>query len=288
MRQVKRRADPAPSRWSYRRDRLLLSPAFRAGLRFGAPFVLSFAVATGVVSDPARQAAAALWMVETEEALKARPEFSVAVLSVEGASPALAEAVRETLNLTLPMSSFDLDLPALRARLEGLAPVRKAALRVRPGGVLETHIDERVPALILRDAEGLALIDREGVRVARIAARADRPDLAVIAGEGAARHVPEARALLAAAAPLAPRLRGMIRLGDRRWSIVLDRNQAIHLPAEAPVAALERAIALDETYDMLARDVAVVDLRLQDRPVLRLNETAAGEYRRIMSALTEE
>ncbi|MEQ8256181.1 MAG: cell division protein FtsQ, partial [Roseovarius confluentis] len=41
MQQVKRlepKADPAPSRWSYRYQRLMLTPLFRKLLRVGVPF----------------------------------------------------------------------------------------------------------------------------------------------------------------------------------------------------------------------------------------------------------
>jgi hypothetical protein len=42
--------------------------------------------------------------------------------------------------------------------------------------------------------------------------------------------VPEALALVAAARPAVPRLRGLVRMGERRWDLVLDRDQRILLP----------------------------------------------------------
>ena len=41
-------------------------------------------------------------------------------------------------------------------------------------------------------------------------------------------------------------LRGLVRVGDRRWDLVLDRNQKIMLPEQNAPAALERLIALDK------------------------------------------
>jgi cell division protein FtsQ len=61
---------------------------------------------------------------------------------------------------------------------------------------------------------------------------------------------------------------------------VLDRNQRILLPTQDPVNALERLIALDKADDLLARDVLTVDLRNEQRPVLRLAPNALGEMRR--------
>ena len=38
------------------------------------------------------------------------------------------------------------------------------------------------------------------------------------------------------------------------------------LPENHPVQALERVIALSDAQDLMARDVAVVDMRLEARP----------------------
>ena len=116
----------------------------------------------------------------------------------------------------------------------------------------------------------------------------DPPTPGASAGDGADAHVPEAVALIRAAAPLASRLRGLERMGERRWDVVLDRNQRIMLPEKGAVHALERAIALDQAVDMLGRDIAAVDLRLPRRPTMRLNAGAVEEYTRIKAMETGE
>ena len=82
------------------------------------------------------------------------------------------------------------------------------------------------------------------------------------------------------AEPIAKRLRGLVRVGERRWDVVLDRDQRILLPSENPVAALDRVIALHQARDMLGRDVTVVDMRNGNRPTLRMNKEAADAFRR--------
>ena len=59
-------------------------------------------------------------------------------------------------------------------------------------------------------------------------------------------------------------------IGDRRWDVVLDRDQRIMLPEDDPVTALQRVIALDSAQDMMARDLVVVDMRNPARPTVRL------------------
>ena len=72
----------------------------------------------------------------------------------------------------------------------------------------------------------------------------------------------------------------MVRMGERRWDIVLDRNQRILLPAEGAMAALDRVIVLQQANDLLDRDVLAVDMRNADRPTLKMNTEAAGALRR--------
>ncbi|WP_299200773.1 cell division protein FtsQ/DivIB [uncultured Tateyamaria sp.] len=280
MQQVKR-ADPAPSRWSWRMQRLMLTPGIRLMLRAGVPFVLSFGAATWWLSNPDTQAAIHATVAEARASIEQRPEFMVNLMAIDGADTELSEAIRTAVPLDFPISSFDLDPATIRATVREMPPVKEASVRIRPGGVLQVDITPRVPIAIWRKPEGLTLIDEVGALVRPIARRGLRPDLPVIAGEGAASHVDEAMKLIAAGAPLGDRLRGLVRLGDRRWDVVLDRNQRIMLPADGAVQALERVIALDGVDEVLKRDIARIDLRLEDRPTVRMTDNSTAEWRRI-------
>lgn len=282
------RKDPAPSKWDYRLQRLMLTPYVRGFLLKGLPsLAILGATALWFSHEPNRQAVIGQ-LTHLREEFEARPEFRVSLARVEGASEDLAEAVRAKLALPLPMSSFDIDLDAARARIEALDAVQKADLRVRSGGVLQVVITERVPVAVWRTEDGLTLVDETGHRVAGLLARSDRADLPLIAGDGADTATPEALQLIAAAGPLTPRIRGLVRMGDRRWDVVLDRNQRILLPETNPVQALERLLALDHAQDLMNRDILTVDLRSDHRPTLRLTPNALAEIRRAQGLDTVE
>ena len=274
------RHDPSPSLWAYRMQRIMLTPYLRALLRVGLPsFVILFAAGL-YIADEERRAGVVQVFTDLRQKFEQRPEFMVTLASVEGGSPELSEAVRARLNLNLPQSSFDLDLDTARTRIEALDAVKSAELRVRSGGVLQVLITERQPVLVWRTAEGLTLLDDSGHRVASLIERGDRADLPLIAGEGADLHAAEALQILAAAGPVSGRIRGLIRMGERRWDLSLDRGQRIMLPELQPVRALERLLALDHAQNILARDLTAVDLRIAARPTLRLTPYAMNELRR--------
>ena len=164
--------------------------------------------------------------------------------------------------------------------------VADATVRVKSGGILEIHVTPRVPVALWRQDDGLHLIDRDGTDMGAVATRADRPDLLLVAGDGAKGALGEATAIMAAARPIAPHLRGLVRMGDRRWDLVLERGQRIMLPQDNAIAALQRVVVMAQTQDLLERDIVAVDMRNPDRPTIRLTGGAAAEMRQINAAVS--
>ena len=275
------RRDPAPSRWSYRIQRLWLTPLFRLTMRVGLPLLSTFFFTAWFLSDPDTRTALTEQFAEIRRSVAERPEFMVKLMAVDGASAELGDDIREILPVDFPLSSFDLDLDEMKEVVEQLDAVAGAELRIRPGGILQVQVTERIPAVVWRIEGLLELLDARGRRVAALPRRPLRADLPLIVGEGADTVVPEALAIVAAAAPLERRLRGLARMGERRWDLVLDRNQRILLPVENPVDALEQVIALDQARELLARDIAAVDMRNVQRPTLRMAPQAVEVMRRI-------
>lgn len=280
------RRDPAPSRWRYRLQRWLLTPGFKAMVRVGVPILLLGVIGLVYFADADRRTAASATVEAAIASVQERPEFMVTGMEVTGADPVLASDVQAVLLVGFPVSSFDLDLEALRATVEAVPAVQSATVRVAPGGTLAVAVTPRQAVAIWRTDAGLHLIDAAGFIIGPIPARSDRPELPLIAGDGAKDVIDEALLLYAAAGPVAPRVRGLVRMGERRWDVVLDRDQRVLLPIENPVRALERVIVMAQTQDLLERDVSVVDMRHQDRPTIRLNEQAVADMRRINASVS--
>lgn len=276
------RRDPGPSRLAYRLNRLWLTPIYRRLFRVGMPAFLMCMIAGLYLADDTRRANLSGGLTAMVDAVQSREAFMVKTMQIEGASPAVDKGLRAMLPVTLPASSFDIDLPALRTQIELLDAVEHVDLRIKPGGILSATVTERQPVMLWRHAKGIELLDKTGHRVASVTSRDMRRDLPVIAGEGAGAKAAEALALIGAAGPILPRLRGLERMGERRWDVVLDRGQRIMLPAERPLPALEQVLAQDKVDGLLARDVTAVDLRDPARPVLRMGLTAQNTVRRAL------
>ncbi|WP_417726146.1 cell division protein FtsQ/DivIB [Roseovarius sp.] len=278
MQPVIPRADPAPSRLSYRLERLMLTPLYRCLIRFGPPVLVVAGIIGGYLGDEGRRTALVEQVAELRHQIETRPEFMVNLLSVEGASVSVQEDIREIFPYDLPASSFDLVLDDIRVMIEELPAVARAEVRIRQGGVMVAEITERVPVALWRTRDAINVVDIEGEVIGVVAVRGERADLPVIAGDGAPEQVAEALEILRAAAPMGLEMRGLVRMGARRWDLVLADGKRILLPETGAVRSLERVMVLNGAQDMLARDLVAVDMRIAARPTIRLNEHAMEEW----------
>jgi cell division protein FtsQ len=281
VQQVSRKADPAPSRLAYRMQRMMLTPLVRGLVRIGLPFALALGGATIYLSDEQRVDNIRLAFSDIRKQIESRPEFMVKLMAVDGAGPTIADDIREIVSIDFPVSSFDLSLEEIRETILELPAVADASVRIRPGGVLQVDLKERVPVVLWRSPQGLVLLDADGNYVGEAESRLAHKELPVVAGDGAEHAVKEAMQLFRAAGPVAGRVRGLVRMGERRWDVVLDRGQRILLPADNPVQALERVLVLNQSQDMMARDLAHVDMRIAARPTIRMNPDAVDQWWRI-------
>ena len=280
--------DPAPSKWGYRWQRLMLTPGFRALVRIGTPLLLIGVITATWVSDAENRAMLAARVSETKAAVQSRPEFMMTALQIDGVDPALRTQVAGVLPIAFPISSFDVDFAELRTNVLALPQVADASVKLGEDGALQVDVTPRVPVALWRDGEILRLIDATGVFAGEVETRSDRLDLPLVAGDGAYAEIDEALMLFRRAEPIAGRLRGLVRIGERRWDLVLDRGQRILLPSTGAGAALDRVILLEQANELLARDVVVVDLRNPARATIRLSGEAANALRRVSDRGADE
>lgn len=279
--------DPAPSRLAYRLTRIWLSPRLRRLLTVVLPLALGAGALAVWLLQPPQRARVAETASALRAAVEARPEFQIRQLAVTGADPLLDRAIRARVALDFPVSWFDLRKDAIAAEVAALDAVADVAVTLELGGALHLAITQRTPAVLWRRGGTLEVLDATGHRIGFLDRRDGRADLPLITGPGAAAAVPEALALVKAAAPLHTRLIALTRQGARRWDVVLDRDQRILLPAHGAQRALERALVMDAAEELLERDIRAVDLRDPGRPTLRLGPDAV-RYRDATRAFLQE
>ena len=260
---AKRPANRASRRSLVWRKRLAiagLAAAISAGLTLAA-FV--------IVSDRPAQA----WRAARAEFLDWTAQSGLAVIDIQavGRKHTTGEDLLAALGVSARTPILGLDLVDAKRRIESLPWVASAEIERRLPHALRIKITERTPVAILQTADRSVLIDAKGVQIVAVAAQAG--DLPIVTGRGAAENVAELLGELKTFPELGDRVKAAVRVGDRRWDVKLDSVETgieIRLPETDPAAAWGRLAELDRKHRLLARDVALIDLRLPDRMVVRL------------------
>lgn len=281
-------SDPAPSLLSYRMQRLWLTPLFRALVRVGLPAVAIVGLGWMFLSQAENRDYLRGLLQEAQVSVQNQPVHQLQTLTIEGASPLLAEKIRAQFGNLFPISAFELDLEGMRDWIEKIPSVERAAVITSTGRLLSVQVTEIQPEFIWRSVEGLHLISPDGELLRRVSQRADFAHLPLIAGEGAIASLNEARALLAAATSISDRLRGLVRIGERRWNFVMLNGQTIALPEANPEQVLTQVIVLSGAQELFKRDLILMDFRNPRRPTLRLRPQALAGLKQVKGVTFSE
>jgi cell division protein FtsQ len=76
---------------------------------------------------------------------------------------------------------------------------------------------------------------------------------------------------------LQARVVAAVRVGGRRWNLLMMNGTNVMLPEGHAAAALDRLMQLQQSHALLDRPLAAIDMRLPDRLVLRPRPDAHGD-----------
>ena len=114
--------DPAPSRWSYKLLRLMLSPFLRRLVFYGVPVFLLMVVTAINLSDENRRDQLRPFYDEIYLSVVERPEFMVNLMSITGASDEVMQDIREVVLSIFLSVPFHLILITCRKKFQALIP----------------------------------------------------------------------------------------------------------------------------------------------------------------------
>ncbi|WP_299347693.1 cell division protein FtsQ/DivIB [uncultured Maritalea sp.] len=204
-------------------------------------------------------------------ALFAQAGLSVAELSLSGYALTNEDLLFGAVGLESSRSLVSFDAEAARLRLEALPSIESATIRkVYPNSLIVDLVEKQPVAIWTVDGVNFA-IDSNGDKISPVEMPIE--GLPLFVGDGAADDVPEMIALLAQFPDLNEGLLASSRIGDRRWDLIYDVGLRVMLPETNVAKAMEKLMQLQSQDQVFERDIAVLDLRLNDyiavRPVDR-------------------
>ena len=276
---VRGNIDPAPSRVAYRIMRLLLIPRLRLIFTLGFSSLLIFCATLGLFININVWENISAIKKDLKQAFVERPEFMIKVASIDGSSDELANEIREILPLDFPVSYFDLDIKYLHKVVNEIPAVASAAIKISAGGVLQINVAEKSPSFIWRKDNVMSVIDETGSFIRIANSRVDYPKLPLVVGEAADLAVSEISSLMQANEYFKDHVRAFIRVGERRWDLILENNVRIMLPQREFLAAFDRLMLMDEAGSLLSGRLSNIDMRLVVRPTVRVDTVSVDPLR---------
>jgi cell division protein FtsQ len=197
-------------------------------------------------------------------------------IRIEGRANTPEPLLRAALGVNRGDPILGFSLEAARERIQTLSWIKHATVERRLPGTVVVNIEERRPFAIWQNNGKFVLIDRAGQIVTHEDV-ANFRSLPLVVGAGA----PPAAAVLLDALTARPSLRGRVtaavRVGERRWNLMMNNGINVMLPEGHEAAALDRLIQLQHDHELLDRPLAAIDMRLPDRLVVRSKPTDAAD-----------
>ena len=194
--------------------------------------------------------------------------FAIKEISVRGRIETNKKTLLSTLSLKRGTPIFAFDPNVAIARLIALPWISTAIVERQLPDLIYITLVERVPLALWQNNGQFNLIDTSGEiipnkKIGRF------NNLKIVVGRDAPIHASKLLETISVVPELAKRVKAAIRVGDRRWDVQMDNDLEIFLPESEAVAAWVQLAELQELHNFLESDVAIVDLRMPDRIILR-------------------
>ncbi|WP_303979721.1 cell division protein FtsQ/DivIB [Dongia mobilis] len=209
-------------------------------------------------------------------AASAEAGYALSSLEVEGRKETPKEDVMLALGALKGDAILDIDLEAARQRIVDLPWVTEAVVERRLPGALRVTLTEAEPLALWQKQGIFYLVSRTGdVLAVKDVARFGK--LPVIVGDAAPQKAGELFTMLALEPNLQQRVTAAVLVGNRRWNLRLDNGVDVKLPELAADAAWMRLATLERQHRLLDKDISVIDLRQDDKLIVRQAHPAVAE-----------
>lgn len=215
---------------------------------------------------------------QTYSHVKSKTHLSLQNVRIEGHYRTTAEEVNDVLNLVRGMDILGIDLGSVQNQIAELPWVDSVSVERHLPDTIYIRISEKKPIAIWQHNKTYFPLDETGEPIDDN--QTVLSNLILVVG----RDAPEYTADLIAVLNKYPVVRDVVvsavRVGDRRWNLILhDINDGIkvYLPETDIDKALERLTKSQETDHVLDKDLKVIDLRIDDRFIIRTDASLIDE-----------
>lgn len=203
-----------------------------------------------------------------------RSDLQLKHVLIMGHSLTTKDEVMHVLNLRQGMPIMEVDLADVRLRVMGLPWVREAVVERYLPSTVYIKLEEKTPIAVWQYKKKYFPLDEQGRVIADNSKKLS--NLILVVGSDARQRTPALIEMLNQFPTLQPAVKSAVRVGERRWNLVFHSAEdglVVYLPETHPEKAMERLEKLQTADNILDKDLKVIDLRLEDRLIVRTGST---------------
>ena len=232
--------------------------------------------------------AAAVTLGDVAQGRFAAAGLAIGEISISGQSLTSEQAIFDALGIEPHTSTFGFDVEAARQRIAELPAIASVTVRkTYPGDVIVT-ITEKVPVARWK-VDGITfVVDASGEQIGED--RGAYGDLPLVVGDGANDDAMVMIHALDQHPVLKEGLVALSRIADRRWDLIYDTGLRVQLPELGVARALTHLETYQADYQLLDRDVTIIDMRVDRLVAVRptkTDEELAAEEKARQAAIAE-
>jgi len=212
----------------------------------------------------------------------AKSPLAIKQISISGQAVTSEKDILAALGISPSISMLNFDADAARTAIEALPAVSEATVRKVYPDHLYISIRERVPVARWRVDGVTYVIDPTGAKIGDDGD--DYPALPLVVGDSAG---DDAMVMVRAMNQYPALKKGLValsRIADRRWDMIYDSGVRVKLPEQGVAQALAQLTTLEQHFQVLERDVTVIDLRVSGIVAVKPTEDAAKQLAAISKA----
>jgi cell division protein FtsQ len=196
--------------------------------------------------------------------------FYVEDVSLYGRNRTSLESIKRVVDLARGDPIFALDCNDIRDRLLAIEWVADAQVMRRLPGTVLISITEKEPFAIWQQDGNFRLIDRAGSVITEKNVGMFH-DLPMVVDDGANEQAASIVDLLNKFPQIRDQVKAAAYISQRRWDLHMESGIQVMLSEDEPESGLKRLDKLIREQDILRRAISVIDLRLKDRFVIRVD-----------------
>ena len=270
--------DPAPSKLSYKLDRLFYKLWFKL-LLISILLTLSGVLVKNFLYKNIDLSAEIKFLSEEgSELYKDLTELSVSRIIVKGAQEPLKEEIIMLIKNVANEEFSALKAQSLREKIEEIKKVKDAIVRFSTDGLVLVNVVERKQVAVFFNDNLYEVLDSNGVVLSVNSNYKGLTRLPLVVGKFGSKNIPELLTLVNKIGLYESDVQYYEWVGERRWNIHMKSNLVFKLPENNMNRGVElMRIFLRET-NKYPRPLVSIDLRNLDKPIIKFRKMPMIEY----------